>query len=792
MIINDYAKGARIVCILSLLSVISGNILDTSNVKLKGRAKGIFLSDYHNSNNSHLLLSTEGYFSIIDDNNTLNQLTQWDKPLNSTYRFSMMSNKTYYECINLGFFKCSMFNITTNEVIQSRIPIQTVFNYRPMTYSLAMLTLPNGNFAAAWYEKHTINLQIYTKEGIRLSKHLSLPVLYVNDKDPFISLDVFPNTNDIIMGYAQNSTNYVTIYSYNKNMVLHSFASLLTSRNSIYVKVLSNNCFITCLRKANPNNLCRIVNLMKGEKINNKMIITLPSNVLRILPISNRIFVLLWKKSDTELKIQLMDNSNGKLLSKEHSIMVPNEFSLDLKPKIVKLNIIKHNNEWIMPIYSLRLKNEEEYFYYEKYYIDFICFDFSIKMNSTSLTKIDFMPNIKGKTSHNLKVKFIYKGDSSLGAFIIKGNNNKYRYIEVDQMYSITEVFYFKSFNKSSIIKAQYKIVDDDTYESTEECSIIINIGDTDDEQSIQCNELIDEQINMIKREESDIDYILYINGIYFVFVLIMLVEIAIKDVNLDNFISSINDKEYYMTKYYIRQFAKRNIIFSNEKMFHLLNYLFKKYYLKRITKVHYIPFHEYKNIYLLLYVKVFFCFYFGLVESFSTLYLFKIIVCYIMITFIINRLNLRIVNFNIYYDTYTFKEIDDLIDKDKKSKKNQKVSTNTDIDQLDYSTYYEFSSPQIVFFFFCFFLYSFYLINHQSQISINNNSLLQCILQILFIFFYLYFIEYLILYFQIKICMTIYKRNNHITNMILPYIIPPYILIDISALYQYTQWKYQ
>ena len=61
-----------------------------------------------------------------------------------------------------------MFNITTNEVIQSRIPIQTVFNYRPMTYSLAMLTLPNGNFAAAWYEKHTINLQIYTKEGIRL------------------------------------------------------------------------------------------------------------------------------------------------------------------------------------------------------------------------------------------------------------------------------------------------------------------------------------------------------------------------------------------------------------------------------------------------------------------------------------------------------------------------------------------------------------------------------------------------------------------------------------------------
>ena len=84
MIINDYAKGARIICILSLLSVISGNILDTSNVKLKGRAKGIFLSDYHNSNNSHLLLSTEGYFSIIDDNNTLNQLTQWDKPLNST------------------------------------------------------------------------------------------------------------------------------------------------------------------------------------------------------------------------------------------------------------------------------------------------------------------------------------------------------------------------------------------------------------------------------------------------------------------------------------------------------------------------------------------------------------------------------------------------------------------------------------------------------------------------------------------------------------------------------------
>ena len=200
----------------------------------------------------------------------------------------------------------------------------------------------------------------------------------------------------------------------------------------------------------------------------------------------------------------------------------------------------------------------------------------------------------------------------------------------------------------------------------------------------------------------------------------------------------------------------------------------------------------SHKSIATKKFIKVFFCFYFGLVESFSTLYLFKIIVCYIMITFIINRLNLRIVNFNIYYDTYTFKEIDDLIDKDKKSKKNQKVSTNTDIDQLDYSTYYEFSSPQIVFFFFCFFLYSFYLINHQSQISINNNSLLQCILQILFIFFYLYFIEYLILYFQIKICMTIYKRNNHITNMILPYIIPPYILIDISALYQYTQWKYQ
>ena len=65
--------------------------------------------------------------------------------------------------------------------------------------------------------------------------------------------------------YAQNSTNYVTIYSYNKNMVLHSFASLLTSRNSIYVKVLSNNCFITCLRKANPNNLCRIVNLMTAR-----------------------------------------------------------------------------------------------------------------------------------------------------------------------------------------------------------------------------------------------------------------------------------------------------------------------------------------------------------------------------------------------------------------------------------------------------------------------------------------------------------------------------------------------
>lgn len=792
MIINDYAKGYRIFSILCILIVISCNILDTSNVKLKGRAKGIFLSDYYINNNTHFLLSTEGYFSIDDDNNTLNQIAQWDKPLNSTYRFSIMSNETYYECINIGFFKCSIFNITTNEVIKSRIPIQTLFNYRPMTYSLAMLSLPNGNFAAAWYEKHTINLQIYTKEGIKLSKKLSLPVLYVNDKDPFISLDAFPSTNDIIMGYAQNSTNYVTIYSYSKNMILHSFPSLLTSRNSIYVKVLSENCFITCLRKANPNNLCRIVNFMKGDKLNNKMIITLPSNVLRILPISNRIFVFLWKKSDTELKIQLMDNSNGKLLSKEHSIMVPNEFSLDLKPKIVKLNIIKHNNEWIMPIYSLRLKNEEEYFYYEKYYIDFLCFDFSMKINSTSLIKVDFIPNIKGKTNNNLKVKFTYKGDSSLGAFIIKGNNNKYRYIEVEQIYNITEDFYFKSFNKSSILKAQYKIVDDDTYESTEECSIVINIGDTEDEQLIQYNELINEQINMIKREESDIDYLLYINGLYFVIVLILLVEITINEVNLDNFISSINDKEYYMTKYYIRQFAKRNLFFSNGKTFQLLNYFFKKYYLTIITKVHYISFHEYKNICLLLFAKIFFGFYFGLVEAFSTLYLFKIFVCYIMITFIINRLNLRIVNFNIYYDTYTFKEIDDLIDKDKTSKKKQKISTSIDIDQLDYSTYYEYSSPQIVFFFISFFLFSFYLINQHSQISINMNTFSQCILQIMFIFFFLYITEYLTLYFQIKICMSIYQRNNYITNLLLPYILPPYILIDISALYQYTQWKYQ
>ena len=57
----DYAKRFRNRSVLILICAfirISCNIIDTTNVKLRGREKGIFLSDYY-SNDKHLLLSTE-------------------------------------------------------------------------------------------------------------------------------------------------------------------------------------------------------------------------------------------------------------------------------------------------------------------------------------------------------------------------------------------------------------------------------------------------------------------------------------------------------------------------------------------------------------------------------------------------------------------------------------------------------------------------------------------------------------------------------------------------------------
>ena len=562
----------------------SAKIIDTDKAISKGRGNGLFLNDYRDNSNAdsqHILLSTKGLYQVNKDIELINE---FEKPLNSSYRFIFVSNNSYYECINIGNFRCFFHNteFTDNDwKSNKKIFIQTIFNYRPITYSLSLLNLLSDEFAAAWYEKSTLNFEIFSKNGTKLSKHFSLPILYLNDKDPFISLDVFPKTNNIIIGYAHNSTNYVKIYSYSKKKIIKTYSSLLSSRSSIYVKVLNDNCFIICLRKGNPSNLCRIIHLNYIENLKEKLIINLPTNVIRITPITNRIFALIWKKiNENELRMQLIDNSNGKIITKEHYILVPQDFSSDLKPKIVKFNLLIKENEWLMPIYSIKLKNNEEYFYYEKYSIDLVCYDFSIHTDVHSVSQIEFDKHIAGKNFGQFRtsqrIQFIYTGDTKLGRILV--NNTKLKQVEAKMPYYINDTFYFQAFNESSFINARYIVTDVDTYEETNECSIYIIIGDKfknfEDEisEDIEFNE--EEKIK--KKEINNYRFNLIIIGSYVVIFLLIISKVVINDFYVENFMKSITDLDFYIGKYYIKQFTKRELILSNNNLFSVWRYFVK------------------------------------------------------------------------------------------------------------------------------------------------------------------------------------------------------------------------
>lgn len=562
-------------------------IIDTDKAISKGRGNGLFLNDYRdNSNNDsqHILLSTKGLYHM---NKEIELIDEFEKPLNGSYRFIFVSNNSYYECINVGNFKCFLHNTElggNNWISNKKIFIQTIFNYRPITYSLSLLNLPSNEFAAAWYEKSTINFAIFSKNGTKLSKHFTMPLIYLNDKDPFISLDVFPKTNNILIGYAHNSTNYVKIYSYSKNKIIKTYPSLLSSRNSIYVKVLSDECFIICLRKGNPNNLCRIIHLKFNEDLKEKIILSLPTNFIRITPITNRIFALIWKKiNENELRMQLIDNSNGKIITKEQYILVPQDFPSDLKPKIVKFNLLIKKNEWLMPIYSIKLKNKEEYFYYEKYSIDLVCYDFSIHTNTHSVSPIEFDKYIAGKNfdqfRNSQRIKYIYIGDNKIGRFLV--NNTKLKQVDTKTEYHINDSFYFQAFNESSYINARYIVTDVDTYEETNECSIHIIIGDKfksieDDhhEDIEQFDETDNEKTK--KKENYGLRYSLIMIGSYLAIFLLIISKALINDCYIENFMKSITDIDFYIGKYYIKQFTKNELVLSHNSLFSVWIYFNK------------------------------------------------------------------------------------------------------------------------------------------------------------------------------------------------------------------------
>ena len=84
----------------------SAKIIDTDKAISKGRGNGLFLNDYRDNSNTdsqHILLSTKGLYQVNKDIELINE---FEKPLNSSYRFIFVSNNSYYECINIGNFRC--------------------------------------------------------------------------------------------------------------------------------------------------------------------------------------------------------------------------------------------------------------------------------------------------------------------------------------------------------------------------------------------------------------------------------------------------------------------------------------------------------------------------------------------------------------------------------------------------------------------------------------------------------------------------------------------------------------
>lgn len=74
---------------------------------------------------------------------------------------------------------------------------------------------------------------------------------------------------------------------------------------------------------------------------------------------------------------------------------------------------------------------------------------------------------------------------------------------------------------------------------------------------------------------------------------------------------------------------------------------------------------------------------------------------------------------------------------------------------------------------------------------EVNNEMLVYIILKIAFTFIILSIFEGFVLLLNLKfLFITFFTENYKSIQPIIPYLIPPYILMDCCALFQYSQWK--
>lgn len=546
------------------------------------------LISIHSKNNMQQILSSQSLSSLLLSSNISTNVFHFNSELNETYKYLFIAEDLILQCIIIDHIKCSINQYPQESnnfiVYKKEWFVEDRLNTIPIKNSLSVKLIGLGYFIISWLSSNSFYYQIYDDSSIRLTANINLTLNGLNDNDPFISIDSFPLSNNIIFGYSNHSSGFITITSqYGKSIKM--FNCFSSSRKSIYVKVIQEHHFIVCLRKNHPRNLCKIMSIEMQDHIKNNDesmtiltggIFNAPSNVFQIASLNAGLFVLFWKRNDYELKAQLID-LNAIQKTKEIFITDSNN-NKSMKQKISHLAIM--NTEYNIIFIYTALIGKQSTTHYLIYDIGFYCTDGVIKIGNRNNLIIPFKQYLLSNDNvDETYVKIMRTSNNE--TFKIKKTNEL---LLLNTQYKSDEVIFIASLQYEYSIIIEWKGVNSQLRE-TNSCILNltkpIQLNDTKKLRDFNKEEDVD-QIEKGRKEQSlHFKLVPLIN--FFIWVIIGFLILKAMFVDYYNYIvlgsnSKEEDNTVILGNYLMKQILKHNLFNDNASVSYkaLLKYLFK------------------------------------------------------------------------------------------------------------------------------------------------------------------------------------------------------------------------